>query len=143
MYGVLPCSSPQNTMPWATPLHMSGPLELPCGQREQGLGSPFSVILPADAQNGLCEGPGLTSGPLLVLRFHPGIDKPAAPPTQSLCPYTTLGKCSPPGTQERFQRGGHAGDTGTRFLPTAPHPPSSPDTMLESSSSSQTISLKG
>ena len=143
MYGVLPCSSPQNTMPWATPLHMSGPLELPCGQREQGLGSPFSVILPADAQAGLCEGPGLTSGPLLILRFHPGTDKPAAPPTRSLCPYSTLGKCSPPGTQERFQRGGHAGDTGTRFLPTAPHPPSSPDTMLESSSSSQTISLKG
>ena len=54
-------------------------------------GLTFLSYLPADAQDGLCEGPGLTSEPLLILRFHPGIDKPAAPPTQSLCPYTTLG----------------------------------------------------
>ena len=106
-------------------------------------GLTFLSYLPADAQDGLCEGPGLTSEPLLILRFHPGIDKPAAPPTQSLCPYTTLGKCSPPGTQERDQRGGQAGDTGMGFTPTAPHPPSSPDPILESSSSSQAIILKG
>ena len=29
-------------MPWATPLHTSGPPESPCGQREQGLSSPSS-----------------------------------------------------------------------------------------------------
>ena len=120
MYGVLPCSSPQNTMPWATPLHMSGPLELPCGQREQGLGSPFSVILPADAQAGLCEGPGLTSGPLLVLRFHPGIDKLLLLPHEASAYIQLWGSVHPQGHRKEIREEDMPGTQAQGSFPLPP-----------------------
>ena len=84
-------------MPWATPLHTSGPPESPCGQREQGLSSPSSGLVFLPPWGGWAQlGVLADIRALLVLRFHPGIENPAAPPVRSFHPFVTVGQCSPP-----------------------------------------------
>ena len=93
-------------MPWATPSHTSGPPESPCGQREQELSSASSglVFLPPWGGWSLL-GVLADIRVLLVPRFHPGIDKPVAPPAGSPCPFVTVEQCSPPrGTGQRPDR---------------------------------------
>ena len=77
-------------MPWATPLHTSGPPESPYGLREQGLSSPSADLfsLPPWGEWSLL-GALADKRILLVLRFQSGPDNPP-PPTRSLCPYVTL-----------------------------------------------------
>ena len=109
-------------MPWATPSHTRGPPESPCGQREQELSSSSSgLVSPPPWDGWSLLGVLADIRVLLVLRFHPGFDNPAGLSAGSLCPYMTVGQCSPPrDTGQRPDR--RTGwDTETGFVPTAPH----------------------
>ena len=113
-------------MPWATPLHTSGPPESPCGQRGQGLSSSSLDLFSLPPWGGWSLLGALADKRVfLVLRFQSGPDNPP-PPTGSLCPYMTV-EVGRGWTQDRDQIGGQAWDRGTGFIPTAPHPPSSAD----------------
>ena len=111
-------------MPWATPSHTSGPPESPCGQREQELSSASSglVFLPPWGGWSLL-GVLADIRVLLVPRFHPGIDNPAAPPAGSPCPFVTVEQCSPPrGTGQRPDRRTGCGHRdGVRSHSPCPH----------------------
>ena len=74
----------------------AGPRSHPVG-REQGLRSPSSGLVSLPPWGGWSLlGVLADIRVLLVPRFHPGIDNPAAPPAGSPCPLVTVEQCSPP-----------------------------------------------
>ena len=83
-------------------------------------GLTFLSYLPADAQDGLCEGPGLTSGPLLVLRFHPGIDKLLLLPHEASAYIQLWGSVHPQGHRKEIREEDMPGTQAQGSFPLPP-----------------------